>query len=107
MDITEFMTWWINQVIIIISKCFQILQNIEFMGTNLLAVITTIIIIGVALPVLLTLPTGGIETIINTGERIKPRKEKDEIRDAIHRQYINEQAKKIRSGKSDKRNNKK
>lgn len=101
MDITEFMTWWINQVVRIMTYIFNLLQSIEFMGTNLLAVITTIIIIGVALPVLLTLPTGGIETIIGTGERIKPKKQKDEIREAIHRQYINEKAKEIRSGKSD------
>lgn len=101
MDITEFMTWWIDQVVRIMTYIFNLLQSIEFMGTNLLTVITTIIIIGVALPVLLTLPTGGIETIITTGERIKPRRQKDEIREAIHRQYINEKAKKIRSGKND------
>lgn len=100
-DITSFMQWWIQQVINILTQCFNILQSIEFMGTNLLAVITTIIIIGVALPVLITIPTSGIETIINTGERVKPQKEKDEIREAIHRQYINEKAKNIRSGKND------
>lgn len=55
MDITNFMQWFIQQVVTMFQQLFGILEDIEFMNTNLLQVIVTIIIIGAIIPVLLTI----------------------------------------------------
>lgn len=55
MDITNFMTWFLNQVVNIFTYVFTTLNNITFMGTSLLKVILTITILGAMLPVLLTI----------------------------------------------------
>ncbi len=55
MDITNFMQWFINQVVSIFSQLFNILEDIEFMGTNLLQVCVTIVIIGTIIPILITI----------------------------------------------------
>ena len=55
MDITNFMTWFLNQVVSIFTQVFNIMEDIEFMGTNLLQVCITIIIIGTIIPILITI----------------------------------------------------
>lgn len=55
MDITNFMTWFINQVVDIFTFVYSTLNDITFMGTSLLKVILTIGILGALLPVILTL----------------------------------------------------
>ena len=55
MDISNFINWFINQVINIFSWAFNLLDSITFNGTSLLKVIVTIIIIGVLIPVILTI----------------------------------------------------
>lgn len=55
MDITNFMTWFINQVVNIFTFAYSTLNDITFMGTSLLKVILTIGILGALLPVILTL----------------------------------------------------
>lgn len=54
MDISTFMTWFLNQVINIFTYTYNTLNSITFMGTSLLKVILTITILGAMLPVLLT-----------------------------------------------------
>lgn len=54
MDISTFMTWFLNQVVRIFTFTFTTLDSITFMGTSLLKVILTITILGALLPVLLT-----------------------------------------------------
>lgn len=55
MDITNFMTWFIQQVVKIFTFVYSTLAGITFMGTNLLQVILTITILGAILPVFLTI----------------------------------------------------
>lgn len=55
MDITNFMTWFLNQVIRIFTYSYNTLDNITFMGTSLLKVSLTIVILGTLLPILLTI----------------------------------------------------
>lgn len=45
----------INLIINGISQCWTILENFEFLGTNMLTFSITILIIGAMLPILLTL----------------------------------------------------
>lgn len=54
MDITVFMTWFLQQVLRIFTYTFNTLDSITFMGTSLLKVILTITVLGALLPVLLT-----------------------------------------------------
>ena len=74
MDITNFMQWFIQQVVSMFQQLFGILEDIEFMGTNLLQVIVTIIIIGAIIPILLTIGTsvGNMGTnVYSYNERVK------------------------------------
>lgn len=55
MDITYFMSWFLQQVLRIFTFSYDTLNSITFMGTSLLKVILTITILGAMLPVLLTI----------------------------------------------------
>lgn len=55
MDITNFMTWFLSEVVKIFTFVFSTLDNITFMGTSLLNVILTIVILSALLPILLTI----------------------------------------------------
>lgn len=54
MDITNFMTWFINQVVSIFKKTFNILDSITFSGISLLDLIITIVILTALIGVLIT-----------------------------------------------------
>lgn len=54
-NITPFMTWWVNIVINTLTKLFNMLDSFEFMGTTLLEVTISIVIISAMLPILLTI----------------------------------------------------
>ena len=54
-DITEFMSWFISQVVDIFGELFFILDSITFAGTSLLRVLLTILILGSLLGVILTI----------------------------------------------------
>lgn len=71
-DITNLMTWFISEVIRIFQFSYFMLENITFMGTNLLSVSIMLLIIGALIKVTLVVPKG---TIPN-GSEIKQRKEK-------------------------------
>lgn len=68
-DISNFITWWFNQVITIIQQAFSIIDNIKFLGTSLLDVIIAIIIIGIILRIFLSIAKGTGTTIRNGKER--------------------------------------
>lgn len=72
MDITVFVTWFIDQVAKIFSWFFSMLASIEFCGTNLLVVLTTITILGALLPVILTL-SQNVSVVATRSERVKER----------------------------------
>lgn len=55
MDITNFMSWFINQVVNMFTWFFGILDSITFAGTSLLKVCITVSILGILIPVLLTI----------------------------------------------------
>lgn len=55
MDITNFMTWFITQVINMFKTIFTTLDDITFSGTSLLKIIITISILSALIPVLLTI----------------------------------------------------
>lgn len=71
MDITNFMTWFINQIINIFTFIFNLLDSIEFMGTTLLKVILFIQILAIIIKILLTVSK-------NTGSNIERVNRKDE-----------------------------
>ena len=80
MDISNFMTWFINQVVSMFTNLFGILEDIEFLGTNLLQVLVTILIIGTILPILLTLgySNGGIiRDAKSYNDRVRNRNQKE------------------------------
>lgn len=54
-DITNFMTWFLNQIISIFSQAFNILDSIKFLGTSLLQVIIAINVIAIILKVFLSI----------------------------------------------------
>ena len=74
LDITDFMVWFINQVISIIGQAYTLIDNIQIAGTSLLKIMIVIFIIGTILPVLLTITKGVTETSISYGYKRSKRK---------------------------------
>ena len=62
MDITNFMTWFVSQVVSIFTQVFTILDNIRFGGTTLLRVCVMIVILSALIPVFFTIgrSSGGV-----------------------------------------------
>lgn len=81
MDITNFITWFINQVISIFTKCFNIMDSIQFAGTSLLKVIVTIAILVPLIGVVLTI-SQNVSVISQKSERIKEKKERTQAKNA-------------------------
>lgn len=77
MDITEFMTWWLSQVLQLFTKIFNLLDSIQFMGTSLLKVILTILILSVLIPVILTI-SKSTNFVGTKADKIKSRRSNDE-----------------------------
>lgn len=74
MDITEFMTWFLSQVFNIFTFAFTTLDSIEFMGTSLLRVMLTILIIGSLLGVVLTI-SKSVNYVGSKSEKVRSKKE--------------------------------
>lgn len=55
MDITNFMTWFINQVVNMFTWIYSTLSSIKFMGTNLLQFSVTLMILIPLIGVVLTI----------------------------------------------------
>lgn len=75
MDISSFMSWFVNQVITIFTKCFNIMDNLQFGGTSLLKVIITIVILVPLLSVILTI-SQSVSVIGQKSERIREKRER-------------------------------
>lgn len=77
MDITNFMTWFVSQVVRIFTFVFNTLNNITFGGTSLLKVIIFINIIVPFLYIIVTIPIGagsiGADKVKTTSRKIKER----------------------------------
>lgn len=79
-DITEFMTWFLNQVINIITSGLNILDNITFAGTSVLKVILVILFFSAVIPVILTIASSGVSTADKLYRNIETRPEKKGVR---------------------------
>lgn len=79
MDITYFVSWFLTQVFDIFTKIFKTLDSITFLGTSLLRFSITLVILGVLIPVILTI---GQSTAIvgQRSQRISDRRERAERR---------------------------
>ena len=75
-DITTFMTWWLNQVIRIITYTFSVLDSITFMNTTLLRLILTITIFSALFKVVLVIPQQAIPKGERTRHDNKPNRDK-------------------------------
>lgn len=73
MDITNFMTWFLEQVVDMFTAIFIILDSIEFAGTSLLRVILTILVLGSLLSVILTI-SKSVNYVGGKSERVRSRR---------------------------------
>lgn len=53
MDISNFMAWFIAQVVRLVTFFFSLLANVTFLGTSLMRLIVDLLILGVVLDVLI------------------------------------------------------
>ena len=74
MDISNFMSWFVNQVVNIFTWSFNLLDSITFAGTSLLKVCITISIL---IPLVFTIITVGKNSSIKVArsERVKESKD--------------------------------
>lgn len=75
MDISNFMSWFITQVVNIFKWFYNLLNSITFGGTSLLKVLVTIVILVPLISVVLTI-NQNVNIIGNRSERIRNKKER-------------------------------
>lgn len=68
MDISNFISWFLNQVRFIFTWVFSTLDNIQFLGTSLLKFILIIFIISVLIPIILTISKSS-SSLVSRSER--------------------------------------
>lgn len=61
-DLTSFVNTYISGVLDVVSRYYQILDNIQFFGVSLLTYCITLVLITVSLPLIITLTKSGIRT---------------------------------------------
>lgn len=76
MDITNFMTWFISQVINMFTWIFNTLDSITFAGTSLLRISVTIFILSCLIPIILTVGKSS-SVVASRSERVKSKKGKE------------------------------
>lgn len=79
MDITNFMTWFVSQVVNIFSWFFNILDSLQFGGTSVLRVLITIVILIPLVGVFLTLFKNDFR-FNSTSERVESSNDKDKAK---------------------------
>lgn len=75
MDISNFMSWFITQVVNIFKWFYNLLNSITFGGTSLLKVLVTIVILVPLISVVLTI-NQNVNIIGNRSDRIRNKKER-------------------------------
>lgn len=80
MDITEFMSWFVNQVVNMFSWFFNLLDSITFAGTSVLKVLIALMILSPLLAVVLTL-SSNVSVIASRSEKVRENKERREHND--------------------------
>lgn len=71
-DITNWMSWWVNQCISIFTFTYNTLDSIQFAGTSILRIIIWVAILGALFKVALTIPQGIANN--SSSERVKEEK---------------------------------
>ena len=75
MDITNFITWFIESILEILTWCFNLLNNITFYNISLLQYIISLLVLGVILEIIFTLvSSNGIK---NSKEYMRKEKRKN------------------------------
>lgn len=74
-DITDFMTWFLGQVVSLFGDIFSLLDSITFMGTSLLKVLLTILILGSLIGVVLTIGKS-TNYVVSRSERVDRKNQK-------------------------------
>lgn len=75
-DISGFMSSFLNEIIKFFVSCFNILDSISFNGISLLDFIITVFVLGVAIPLVITLlPSRAVHSV-----RDYDRKQQNELR---------------------------
>lgn len=78
-DISNFMTWFVSQVVNIFSFCYSTLASLEFGGTNLLNVLLTIFVLSTLIPILITIVENkGTLSINESKSRIRKEKSRND-----------------------------
>lgn len=75
MDISNFMSWFITQVVNIFKWFYNLLDSITFGGTSLLKILVSIVILVPLISVVLTI-NQNVNVIGNRSERIRNKKER-------------------------------
>lgn len=65
-DITNFMTWFLTELLKLVSNIYSFLNNITFMGISILDFTITCLIISVVINIMLTLVTSNGTKDLNT-----------------------------------------
>ena len=78
-DISDFMSWFIGQVVDMFGEIYSILDSITFAGTSLLKVLLTILILGSLLGVILTF-SKSVNFVGSRSEKLKNKKSHNEER---------------------------
>ncbi len=78
-DISDFMSWFIGQVVDMFGEIYSILDSITFAGTSLLKVLLTILILGSLLGVILTF-SKSVNFVGSRSEKVKNKKSHNEER---------------------------
>ena len=75
MDITSFITWFIESILGILTWCFNLINNITFYNISLLQYIISLLVLGVILEIIFTLvSSNGIK---NSKEYMRKEKKKN------------------------------
>lgn len=78
-DISDFISWFIGQVVDMFGETYSILDSITFAGTSLLKVLLTILILGSLLGVILTF-SKSVNFVGSRSEKVKNKKSHNEER---------------------------
>lgn len=70
MDITNFMSWFINQVVTMFTSIFNTLDSITFLGTSLLRLMVTLTILVPLIGVVLTIG-GNVSVLSEKSEQVR------------------------------------
>lgn len=72
-DITSFMQFFIDSVLSILSTVYGYLSNIQFKGVSLLSFIIALFVLSAAIPIIVSIVSGGYSTAKSNYKRSRSR----------------------------------